>query len=62
MNIDELPWSIINTYFKDNTHALVKHHLDSYNDFFNNGIQRIFKEKNPIRIMKIKILTQRNLC
>ena len=52
MQNDDLPWSIINTYFKDNTHALVKHHLESYNDFFNNGIQRIFKEKNPIRIMK----------
>ena len=31
----ELPWKIIDKYFKDNPNALVKHHLDSYNDFFN---------------------------
>ena len=43
---------IIDKYFQDNPSALVQHHLDSYNDFFNGGIHRIFKEKNPIRIMK----------
>ena len=45
-------WSIIDKYFKDNSHCLVRHHLDSYNDFFEFGIQQIFREKNPIRIMK----------
>ena len=43
---------IIDKYFQDNPYALVQHHLDSYNDFFESGIKRIFKEKNPIRIMK----------
>ena len=43
---------IIDKYFQDNPTALVRHHIDSYNNFFNNGITRIFKEKNPIRIMK----------
>ena len=43
---------IIDKYFHDNPLTLVQHHLDSYNDFFDTGIQRIFKEKNPIRIMK----------
>ena len=31
---------------------LCKHQIDSYNDFYNNGIYRIFKEKNPIKIFK----------
>lgn len=49
---EELPWLIINKYFNDNPYILVAHHLDSYNDFFGKGIHRIFKEKNPIKIMK----------
>ena len=43
MNI-ELPWIIIDKYFQDNPNLLAKHHLDSFNDFFNNGLKRIFKE------------------
>jgi len=43
-------WKIINKYFEDNPQALVTHHVESYNDFFKNGIFRIFKEKNPITI------------
>jgi DNA-directed RNA polymerase II subunit RPB2 len=49
---EELPWVIIDKYFTDNPYILIAHHLDSYNDFFQNGIHRIFKEKNPIKIMK----------
>ena len=41
-------WNIINTYFEDNQQALVRHHIDSYNDFFKNGIYQIFREKNPV--------------
>ena len=40
-------WNIINTYFQDNPKALVRHHIDSYNDFYKNGIFNIFREKNP---------------
>jgi len=43
-------WKIINTYFEDNPQSLVRHHIDSYNDFFKNGIFQLFKEKNPLRI------------
>ena len=43
-------WKIINSHFRDNPQSLVTHHIESYNDFFNNGIFQIFKEKNPIRI------------
>ena len=49
---DTIIWNIIDKYFQDNPNILVKHHLDSYNDFFNNKIFNIFKEKNPIRIFK----------
>ena len=47
---DTAIWKIINSYFEDNPHCLVSHHIDSYNDFFKNGIFQIFKEKNPITI------------
>lgn len=43
-------WKIINKYFEDNPQSLVRHHIDSYNDFFKHGIFQIFKEKNPVRI------------
>ena len=40
------------SFFKDNEHILVKHHIDSYNNFFNKGIKEIFKDRNPIRFLK----------
>ena len=43
-------WKIIDKYFEDNKQALVRHHIESYNDFYKNGIFQIFKEKNPIVI------------
>ena len=49
---ERFPWLIIEKYFNDNPSFMVSHHLDSYNSFFNEDIKRIFKEKNPIRIMK----------
>jgi DNA-directed RNA polymerase II subunit RPB2 len=48
---NEIPvWTIIDKYFQDNPQALVRHHIESYNDFFKNGIFQIFKEKNPLRL------------
>ena len=49
---EEIIWKIIDKYFKSDPNILVSHHLDSYNDFMNNGIKQIFKEKNPIKIIK----------
>ena len=43
-------WKIIDSYFKENPQALVTHHIESYNDFFKNGIYQIFREKNPIQL------------
>ena len=48
----EVPWLIIDKFFGDNPNILAEHHLKSYNDFFFGGINRIFKEKNPIKIQK----------
>jgi DNA-directed RNA polymerase II subunit RPB2 len=49
-NDDELIWKIISSYFEDNPQYLVRHHIESYNDFFQNGIFQLFKEKNPTNI------------
>ena len=49
---DKIIWNIIDKYFQDNPNILVRHHIDSYNDFFNNKIYNIFREKNPISIFK----------
>ena len=43
-------WKLIGKYFENNPQTLVRHHIDSYNEFFKNGIFQIFKEKNPLRI------------
>ena len=51
-NKEKISWKIIDKYFNDNPNNLVAHHLESYNDFFNNGINRIFRENNPIRFIE----------
>ena len=50
--MDKLSWKILDTYFIDNPNNLVDHHLESYNDFFTNGINQIFRENNPIRFIE----------
>ena len=36
ITLTEIPWKIIDKMFNDNPYTLVSHHLDSYNDFFDN--------------------------
>jgi len=43
-------WKIIDSYFRDNPQSLVIHHIESYNDFFKNGIFQIFRDNNPVRL------------
>ena len=50
--MESISWKIIDTYFRDNPENLVAHHLESYNDFFQYGINRIFKENNPVRFIE----------
>ena len=52
VKFDNITWNIIEKFFYDNPQVLVKHHLESYNDFYNTGLKRIFKERNPIIIQK----------
>ena len=49
---ENISWKLIDKYFKDNPNSLVLHHLESYNDFFRNGIKRVFRENNPIRFIE----------
>ena len=48
----EISWNIIHKYFENNKQILVKHHLDSYNEFYKSSIIQIFNEKNPIILQK----------
>lgn len=52
VSTDDFVWKIIDTYFRSNPDYLVKHHIDTYDDFFQNGLPRILKEKNPIHIQQ----------
>ena len=51
MEKESISWKLIDKYFKDNTNCLVAHHLESFNDFYKTGINRIFRENNPIRFI-----------
>ncbi len=48
----ENTWKILDKYFEENPTALIDHHIESYNNFINYGIPQIFREKNPIKIIK----------
>jgi DNA-directed RNA polymerase II subunit RPB2 len=50
--IDELDsWVVIESYLKENNWmTLIKHHLESYNDFMKNKIPLIVKQFNPLSI------------
>jgi len=52
MEKEDISWKLIDKYFTDNPNNLVSHHLESYNEFFRNGIKRIFRENNPIRFIE----------
>jgi len=47
-----ISWHIIDRYFHDNPNNLVAHHIDSVNDFYRDGIHRIFRENNPFRFIE----------
>jgi DNA-directed RNA polymerase II subunit RPB2 len=65
MDKENISWKLIDKYFKENPNCLVSHHLESFNDFFRNGIKRIFYENNPIRFIEREEETEqgkRNEC
>ena len=52
MSNNAVSWKLLDIYFKDNPSFLIKHHLESYNDFFKHGLPQLLKEKNPIHFFK----------
>ena len=58
-NYNEIPWKILYKYFQNNPSFLVKHHLESYNNFFDTGIIQLFKETNPIHFFKASTIFKR---
>jgi DNA-directed RNA polymerase II subunit RPB2 len=47
--MEDIGWKIIDKMFKENPNFLIKHHIDSYNNFFSKGIINIFKSSNPFK-------------
>ena len=49
MDLENDTWEVINSYFRDIPNNLVRHHIDSYNDFIQNKIPQILSNtsKNP---------------
>jgi len=47
-----LTWKLIDRYFKDNPRWIVQHHVQSFNDFMEKDIPSIFRQRNPITILK----------
>jgi DNA-directed RNA polymerase II subunit RPB2 len=48
---NEYIWKIIETYFEDNPRSLVNHHIQSFNDFYNQGIYQVFRDTNPVTLV-----------
>jgi len=50
-NYTEAPWTLIESYFKgQHLTQLVRHQLESYNDFVNHQIQKTIDMFNPVKI------------
>ena len=43
-------WKLIDIYFKENPQTLVRHHIDSYNQFIEEDIFQIFRDMNPLKV------------
>jgi len=52
MDLDKDTWEIINSYFRDTPNYLVRHHIDSYNDFIKEKIPLIFKNINHLKVFR----------
>ena len=44
-------FNIIDIMFRDNLNFIVKHHIESYNKFFNNDLRNIIIANNPIKFI-----------
>ena len=48
MNLNADTWDVIGSYFRDTPNPLVRHHIDSYNDFIQNKIPLIFQNLSKL--------------
>ena len=46
MNIEKDTWFIIDSYFKSQPEYIGRHHIDSYDDFIETKLPKIFKEQS----------------
>ena len=50
-NYEKDTWEVAKSYItEDNYRALIRHHIDSFNDFTDNKIEEIVKQTNPLLI------------
>ena len=50
---EDVIWKLIDIYFRDNPQSLVKHHIESYDDFLDYDLAHIFKETNQITLERV---------
>jgi DNA-directed RNA polymerase beta subunit len=50
--IQRLATDLIHTYFTTQLNPLVRHHIDSYDQFLQEGIQATIQSNNPLIILK----------
>ena len=50
MNLSTETWDVINSFFRDTPNYLIRHHLDSYNDFINIKLYKIAKPSARILV------------
>lgn len=43
-------WKILDVYFRENPNALVRHHIDSFDQFYTTDLAQILNEMNPIKL------------
>lgn len=51
MDNENTKWEIIDSYFRDDPHNLVRHHIDQYDQFFQQDIFQILREMPPIEVV-----------
>ena len=48
-------WNIINSYFENDPYNLVKHHIDSYDNFMENGITKTTGDKSVASLWRAEV-------
>jgi DNA-directed RNA polymerase II subunit RPB2 len=46
-------WSLVDSYFSENSNILIKHHYDSFDNFITNDIPNIIENREPVTIKSL---------